>query len=357
MSVDVSGCNSPWFVDTTLRDGAQMPGVVFQPSQRIELALALDALGIHELELAVAAREGQDWSEPQRLLDAGVDARLTSWCRLSEEDVKLALSTAVDCVHVGIPCSQLQLSNVGLSKSQVLQRLERCLTLVRAAGRYASVGAVDASRSSAAWLTELAQRCSELGAQRFRLADTVGCWSPLAVGSLFTSLRCAVPSLVLGIHAHNDLGLATANTLAALDGGAESLDVTVLGIGERAGNAALEQVAMALKMTSHRTPQLQLAQLAPICQRVAEMIGLPIPFGAPVVGANAFRHSSGIHVDGMLKNSASFEAFSPELCGGRRELCLGEQSGRAAERAKLARFSLRPVPVADQLQHPSRRAG
>jgi homocitrate synthase NifV len=202
-------------------------------------------------------------------------------------------------------------------------------------GRIGSVGAIDASRCSLGWLEELAGFCVELGAARFRLADTVGVWEPFAVFDIVKRLCEVSPKLPIGLHAHNDLGLATANCLAAVRAGASVLDVTVGGLGERAGNAALEQVAMALAVTGYGTTSLKLSQLPHLCELVAGLAALPIHPASPIVGANAFRHSSGIHVNGMLKNTESFEGFPPVLCGRRSELTIDAHSGRAALRATL----------------------
>jgi homocitrate synthase NifV len=209
-------------------------------------------------------------------------------------------------------------------------------------GRVASVGAVDASRCDSGWLARLAAFSDDNGAERFRVADTVGIWDPFAVHDVMVHLRRAAPQLKLGIHAHNDLGLATANSLAAVRAGATNLDVTVGGLGERAGNAALEQVAMALEVTGLGKTSLRLDRLPRLCALVAQMVKRPIAPDAPIVGEQVFRHSSGIHVDGMLKNPETFEGFAPSLCGRARELALDAHTGKAALRATLASLGLEP---------------
>ncbi len=322
----------PHLVDTTLRDGEQCPGLEFRPEQRVEIACALDAAGIGELELAVAARVGPQWREPEALKERGVRARLTSWCRLREDDVATALSTAVDCVHVAVPGSEPHLGVVGLSRAQALERLRACVARILMEDRVASVGVVDASRCSVGWLEELAGVSEAEGAQRVRLADTVGIWNPFAVYDAFHRVGLAAPELVLGCHAHNDLGMAVANSLAALRAGAQTLDGTVLGLGERAGNAALEQLVVAAHVSQGVDLGVRMQALPELCALVARCAGRVIAVDTPVVGANAFLHTSGIHVHGLLRDRTTFEPYAPELCGRTSRLAVDSHSGRTARR-------------------------
>ena len=321
---------SVWLVDTTLRDGEQTPGLCFSREQRLEIACALSAAGIDELEIGVAAREGKNWNETTELLNRGVSATLTSWCRLKLEDVQCALETEVKCVHIAVPSSSIQQKVVGLNNANCIERLKRCVGEVVEKGRIASVGAVDASRAEIGFLEDLAIIASNCGASRFRIADTVGILNPFTTQTLIRKIRRSVSDIAIGFHAHNDLGMATANSLAAVYAGATALDVTVGGIGERAGNTALEQIAMALQVSGYGRTLLDLKSLPTVCAVVAKATQCPIVSSAPIVGENAFCHSSGIHVDGILKDKRSFEGFSPDICGRSRVLSADAHSGKAA---------------------------
>lgn len=323
---------SVWLVDTTLRDGEQAPGLCFTARQRLDIAGALSGGGIDELELGVSAREGKEWHEPTQLLDRGVTAILTSWCRLKPEDVECALSTEVQCVHVAVPASVIQLGIVGISRTTCIDRMRRCVGMALEKGRIVSVGAVDASRAEPSWLEDLVGLTSNIGASRFRLADTVGVLTPFTAQALVRRLRRAAPKMTIGFHAHNDLGLATANSLAAVYAGASALDVTVGGLGERAGNAALEQIVMALHVTGYGSTSFDRTLLPKICKIVASAANRSISPAAPIVGEHVFCHSSGIHVDGIVKNPLAFEPFAPEACGRSRTLTVDAHSGKSALR-------------------------
>jgi homocitrate synthase NifV len=199
------------------------------------------------------------------------------------------------------------------------------------------VGAQDASRADPSLLVRSARAAQAAGVHRFRLADTVGVWTPLQVHATVSSLRGNVPALPLGFHAHNDLGMATANTLAAIEAGARSVDVTVNGLGERAGNAPLEEVAVALKKCLRRPAGVDLSRLVALSRLVSTAAGIAVPATKPVVGEGVFRHESGIHVRGLLEDSRSYEAFSPQEVGAApSSIALGKHSGTAAVRHVLA---------------------
>lgn len=331
-----------WLVDTTLQLDECYPGSTFSSEDRFTIASALSAAGIDELRLGEAARPGVTWTEPLQLRERGVGARLTGWCHLREEDVAAALKAAVTCVHIAVPASDLHLQLADLKKSTMLDRLERCLDMIVGRGRIASVAAIDASRCDADWLARLAAFADDHGAERFCVTDTVGIWEPFVVSGTIARLRRSAPQLKLGIQAQNDLGLAAANCLAAARAGAADLDVAVGGLGERAGSAPLEQVAVALEVTGLKQTSLDLSKLPYLCSLVAQAGGQAIPPNAPVVGQRAFFHSSRDHVNGILKDPRAFEGFAPSLCGRERELAPDPHSGATALHATLASLKLTP---------------
>lgn len=323
-------------IDTTLRDGQQAPGVCLSAAQRLCLARRLSAVGVDEIELGTPAMgpgAQADIAALARTLGTdggGHGPRLTAWCRANEADLDAAAECGVDAIHLSLPVSALHLRAFGKDWCWIRRTMGRLIGKARSRFGYVSVGAMDASRAELTDLERLAGQIEALGADRLRLADTVGLWNPRQVAAAVARLRRSVPNLPLAVHTHNDLGMATANAIAAAQAGASAVDVTVGGIGERAGNAALEQVAMALKLTTDLNCGIRTQQLTALCNQLARWIGRPHAINQPIVGANVFSHESGIHQRGMIRDARSFEPFSPALIGrDGRQFVLGTHTGRA----------------------------
>ncbi len=327
--------NPVHMVDTTLRDGEQAPGLCFDAVQRQDIAAALVAAGVPELEIGVAANPVHTDSV-RALLQAGLETRLTLWCRLDEGDVAQALASGCDGIHISVPSSDRHLRALGRDWAWVVDGLHRLLPGLRDRDRFISVGAQDASRAPLPRLQALAQLVSDLGGQRLRLADTVGLWTPEDCGRTVSCLRRCHPDLRLGFHGHNDLGLATANALAAIRQGVEDIDVTVLGLGERCGNVALEQLVTILHLQDGQACAVEPTHLPQLSALVAKASGRCIPPDRPIVGSDAFRHCAGIHIAGQLREPSAYEPFAPERVGRQRPpFALGIHSGQAAIRHVL----------------------
>lgn len=300
-----------FLVDTTLRDGEQAAGVVFRRQDRINLLRAIDTAGVDEIEVGIPAVGPEEVAFLRHLGRLGFHARLSVWCRARTEDLEAAARTGLTAVNLAVPVGSAACRATKTTWSQWQDRLPGLIRIAKSFALHVSVGAVDASRANCSRLKELALITQSSGAYRLRLADSAGIWSPAKVAVVMRSLRRFAPDLTLGIHAHNDYGLAVANTLAAIRAGCISADVTVCGLGERAGNAALEQVVMALERFGPAATSVQNNQLYGLAQLVSEIIGRPIPPGAPIVGRYVASHGSGIH----SASAKVFQAFSPETVG------------------------------------------
>ncbi|MFY9941283.1 MAG: hypothetical protein WAK57_03850, partial [Desulfobacterales bacterium] len=327
-----------WLIDTTLRDGEQAAGVAFRPAERRRIAEGLAQAGIDELEVGIPAMGAAARREIRDLVQGGLGCRLTSWCRATPGDIAHAAGCGTDGVHISFPVSPIQLQALGRSPSWVLKALETLVPL--AAGRFAfvSVGAQDATRAEPPFLDRFVRLAAACGAQRVRLADTVGIATPLGITRMLRRLRqTARPPLALEFHGHNDLGMATANALTAVEAGAAALSATLNGLGERAGNARLEELTTALPLAAGRSCRAQTTRLLPLCHYLADITGRPIAAAKPVTGARIFQHESGIHIHGLLKDAATYQPFAPETVGrGPATFLVGKFTGSTGLRHLLA---------------------
>lgn len=325
--------------DCTLREGEQAAGVAFTPEEKLAVARALDQVGVDEIEAGVPAAGGGEARAVEALLAAGLRARVSTWNRCRREDVDASLACGARLVHVCVPASDRHLARkLGWDRRRALRELARVVGHARARGAEVSVGLEDASRADRDFVLELARAAVSLGAERVRYADTVGVLEPFATRDRIA--RLAEAGIPVEIHAHDDLGLATANTLAALQAGAGWASVTVLGLGERAGIAPLEEVVLAARVALGWDVPYAAGRLTAVAELVASLARRPVPAAKAVVGRDAFTHAAGIHVDGVLKDPALYEPFPPETVGGRRRLALGKGAGRAALRHALREAGL-----------------
>jgi homocitrate synthase NifV len=315
-------------IDCTLRDGEQAPGVSFTRAEKIAIACALAAAGVPELECGIAAMGEVECEEIRALRELGLSARLTGWSRARKADVDATASCGLDSIHIAFPLSSIQLACIGRDENWAMRELGSLVGYARDHFRWVSVGAQDASRTTPELLSEFVQQAASLGVHRVRLADTVGIWSPMRTAETVHRLREIAGAVTIEFHGHNDLGMATANSIAAVEAGAGAVSTTVNGVGERAGNAALEQVVMALRYSLGVQCGVQPIALQGICEFVARASRRPIPSAQPISGEAVFQHESGIHCHSLLRDRRSFEPFPcADLGRPEQKLTIGRHSG------------------------------
>jgi homocitrate synthase NifV len=316
--------------DTTLRDGEQAAGVCFLIEERIRIATALDAAGVTELEIGIPAMGAQEQAEMRALTQLNLKARCIAWCRMDTRDLNAARASGVDTVNLSISTSDQQIAHkLGRDRVWVLRQSDRLIRLARDQGFTVFLGGEDSSRADPDFLLQLIDVAERAGAERFRFADTLGVLDPFTTHERFSALR-AHTGIDLEMHAHNDLGLATANSLAAVRGGATHISTTVNGLGERAGNASLEEVVAALRQLGLGVSHVNPKALQPLSLLVAEAAGRPVAANKAVVGEAIFTHESGIHVSGLLRDPLNYQFLDPATYGREHRIVLGKHSGTAA---------------------------
>jgi 2-isopropylmalate synthase len=337
------------FFDTTLRDGEQSPGCSMTTQEKLTMAHALEDLGVDIIEAGFAMASEGDFAAISTITQAIRKPRITSLARAKNEDIEMAARALQFAdrsrIHVFLASSDLHLEfKLKIGRQEALDRTAESVRLARSFVDDVEFSPEDATRSDRGFLIDMVRVAIEAGATTINMPDTVGYTTPEEYGQMFREVRAAIPAIdaegiILSSHCHDDLGLAVANSLAAINAGARQVECTINGIGERAGNASLEEIAAALYVRAERYgvhTNIKLDQLYPTSQVLGQIITFRPSPNKAIVGANAFAHESGIHQHGMLANPLCYEIMTPALVGvSRTHLVLGKHSGRAALRHRL----------------------
>ena len=316
-------------VDGTLREGEQSPGVHFTRDEKLQVARALDRIGVPLLDVGMPAVSPDEREAIRTITQAGLGASIGVSARLNRDEVDQAVECGADEIFLICPVSPVHLRyKLGMDEGGVRRLAEDVVRYSVYHGLVVNFIAEDACRAELPFLCGIIKDASGWGARRAFICDTVGIAEPFGMRVLIEKIRGFIPpELELGCHCHNDLGLATANTLAAIAGGATYPSVTANGIGERAGNAPLHEVVVAAENNLHREHGIDVKGLYSLSKLVEHCSGFLIPPHAPVVGLNAFRHESGIHVAGILKNSQTYTGVDPQGLGREPTFILGKHTG------------------------------
>ena len=328
----------PVLLDTTLRDGEQSPGLYFTVNEKICIAEKLDRLGVTIIEAGIPCMGIEEREVFRILLGLNLKAEILAWNRLVSEDVKTSLEAGIRSIHVSICTSPLQLTRkIRKDITWVLKRMEEVIGFAVREGLTVSFGAEDASRTDPELLRGIFRHARELGAVRVRYADTLGIMTPGKTSEIVGMLTKDL-MIPLDFHAHNDFGLATANALCAWKAGAQIISCSLLGLGERAGNTPLEEFVGSTCFLEKRFQHFDFLALRELCEMISGYSGRPMASYKPLFGREIFSHESGLHVDGLIKDAATYEFFPPEKVGGERKFIIGKHSGRSALKYFASRY-------------------
>ncbi len=328
--------------DTTLRDGEQSPGVSLTPEDKIEIAKQLSLLGVDTIEAGFPSSSEGEKKVIKEIMKAGLEPEICGLSRCNRNDIDAAIECDVDAIHVFIPTSPVQMKYaVNMTPEQVLQATSESVEYVKKHGMTCEFSPMDATRSDLPFLKRVCQAAAKAGTDRINVPDTVGVMIPKTMAKLIEDLK-AVVTVPISIHCHDDFGMAVANSLAAVEAGAAQVHCTINGLGERAGNASLEEVVMALHMLYKYKTNVNTRLLYSTSRMVATLTGLSVQANKAIVGENAFAHESGIHTRGVTVKPLTFEPIKPELVGRTRKLVAGKLAGTRGIKAELEEIGIHP---------------
>jgi len=327
-------------LDTTLRDGEQTPNVALSTEDKLKIAQALDELGVDIIEAGFAVNSEGEAEAIKVIANAGLKSEICSLCRASIADVDAALACDVDSVHIFLATSKTHLEKkLKITQDQAIGKAVESIQHAKDHGLIVEFSDEDGTRTELEFLHRMHKAIQEVGVDRIDIPDTVGVMVPPAMTQFVSEIKKHV-KVPLAVHCHDDFGLSVANSLAGVLGGAEEVHVTVNGLGERAGNAALEEVVMSLLAFYNIKTNINSRKMAFVSRLVSQLTGIAVPPNKAIVGENAFSHESGIHVHGVLSDGSTYEPMRPEIVGKERSFVVGKHSGVHAVQNKLKEYGI-----------------
>lgn len=334
--------------DTTLRDGEQTPGVTVTPEQKIQIATRLSDLGVDAIEAGFPIVSKGEMRAIKTIVNNGLKAEICGLARATDADIDAAIKCDLKYVHTFIATSDIHMKfKLKMTREQVLERAVHAVEYAKKHGLRVEFSAEDATRSDRPFLLEVFRAVEQAGADRLDIPDTVGYATPQYITQIVNDVK-ATSKLPISMHCHDDFGLAVANSIAGINGGAACAHVTINGLGERAGNASLEEFVMALQCLYDKKHNIKTQMLYETSRFVSNTMGIVVQPNKAIIGENAFGHESGIHTHGVLNNPLTYEPISPELVGRKRWLQAGKHAGAHGINAMLAEFGI--TPNEDQLK-------
>ena len=332
--------NKIYIFDTTLRDGEQTPGVALTVDEKIQIATKLNNLGVDKIEVGFPASSKGEIESAKQIKSLGLKSTLVGLSRSLRKDVDAVLNSDLEYIHTFIGTSPLHRDyKLKMSKEKIIETAVDAIEYAKDHGLTVEFSAEDATRTERDFLFEVFNEAVSAGADFLDVPDTVGILTPIMAREIITDIKDNF-SIPISVHFHNDFGLATANTLTAIECGANQAHVTVNGLGERTGNCSLEELVMSLKSAYGIDLGLDTTRLYSLSHLVGRLTGVKMPVNKPIVGDNAFAHESGIHVHGILNNASTYEPMSPEMVGHSRRIVLGKHTGANAIKSKLKEYHI-----------------
>ncbi len=319
-----------YIIDTTLRDGEQTAGVNFTLKEKIEIAKKLDEIGVDIIEVGIPAMGLEEEKVMKTLVNLNLNSKIMSWNRIVKEDVLKSIECGIKNIHISAPVSDIHIEKkLRKTRNWVMEETKKCIKLAKDNNCLVSIGGEDSSRADKGFLVEFYKMAQEEGASRIRFADTLGTLDPITSYEIIREIKEQI-KIDIDFHGHNDFGMATGNAIGAYRGGAHYISTSVNGLGERAGNAPLEEILACVKYILNIEKPYKLNKLKELSQYVEKASGKYIQDWKPIVGKSVFSHESGIHVDGIIKDASTYEFLNPLELGRKREIVIGKHTGTSA---------------------------